>query len=45
MNETRKIKTLIIDDSAVMRQMLTTILHEDPDIHVVGTAANPLIAR
>ncbi|MDO8597665.1 MAG: chemotaxis-specific protein-glutamate methyltransferase CheB, partial [Sulfuricaulis sp.] len=45
MHETRKIKALIIDDSAVMRQMLTTILHEDPDIHVVGTAANPLIAR
>ncbi len=45
MNGTRKIKALIIDDSAVMRQMLTTILHEDPAIHVVGTAANPLIAR
>lgn len=45
MNEKRKIKALIIDDSAVMRQMLKTILHEDPDIDVVGTAANPLIAR
>jgi two-component system chemotaxis response regulator CheB len=45
MNKTRKIKALIIDDSAVMRQMLTAILHEDQDIHVVGTAANPLIAR
>ena len=45
MNEKKKIKVVIIDDSAVMRQMLKTILHEDPDIHVVGTAANPLIAR
>lgn len=45
MTNTKKIKALIIDDSAVMRQMLTTILHEDPSIHVVGTAANPLIAR
>ena len=45
MHDARKIKALIIDDSAVMRQMLTSILHEDPDIHVVGTAANPLIAR
>lgn len=45
MNTTKKIKALIIDDSALMRQILTTILHEDPDIHVVGTAANPLIAR
>ena len=45
MNASRAIKALIIDDSAVMRQMLKTILHEDPGIHVVGTAANPLIAR
>ena len=45
MNEKRKIKVLIIDDSAVMRQMLTAILHEDKDMLVVGTAANPLIAR
>ncbi|MHB8623684.1 MAG: protein-glutamate methylesterase/protein-glutamine glutaminase [Sulfuricaulis sp.] len=41
----KRIKALIIEDSAVMRQMLTSILHEDPGIHVVGTAANPLIAR
>lgn len=45
MNANEKIKVLIIDDSAVIRQMLTVILHEDPDIHVVGTAANPFIAR
>lgn len=41
----KKIKVLVIDDSAVMRNLLTTILHEDPDIRVVGVAANPLIAR
>lgn len=45
MNAAKKIKVLVVDDSALMRQILTTILHEDPDIHVVGTAANPLIAR
>ncbi len=45
MKQEKGIKALIIDDSAVMRQMLTMILHEDPDIRVVGTAANPLIAR
>jgi two-component system chemotaxis response regulator CheB len=45
MTNSKKIKALIIEDSAVMRQMLTSILHEDPGIHVVGTAANPLIAR
>lgn len=42
---TRKIKALIIDDSALMRQVLAAILREDPGINVVGTAANPLIAR
>ncbi|GAB4510828.1 MAG: chemotaxis response regulator protein-glutamate methylesterase [Sulfuricaulis sp.] len=45
MQDARKIKALIIDDSALMRQVLTTVLHQDPEIHVVGTAANPLIAR
>jgi two-component system chemotaxis response regulator CheB len=41
----KKIKVFIIDDSALMRQLLTAILHEDPEMHVVGTAANPLLAR
>jgi two-component system chemotaxis response regulator CheB len=45
MNDKRKIKALIIDDSALMRQVLTAVLHQDPEINVVGTAANPLIAR
>ncbi len=45
MKKEKGIKALIIDDSAVMRQMLTMILHEDPGIRVVGAAANPLIAR
>jgi len=45
MNETKKIKILIIDDSALMRQLLTAIFHEDPELQVVGTAANPLLAR
>ncbi len=39
------IKVLIIDDSALVRNMLTQILDSDPGIDVVGTAANPNIAR
>ena len=39
------IKVLIVDDSALVRNMLTEILNSDPDIEVVGTAANPIIAR
>lgn len=38
-------KVLIVDDSAVVRQILTEILSADPDIEVVGSAADPLIAR
>ncbi len=41
----KKIKVLIVDDSAVMRQLLTAILQEDPAIEVVGVAADPHIAR
>lgn len=40
-----KIKVLIIDDSALVRKMLSEILDSDPNIEVVGTAADPLIAR
>jgi len=39
-----KIKVLIVDDSAIVRQTLSTILTEDPDIEVLGVASDPLIA-
>lgn len=38
-------KVLIVDDSAVVRQMLTEILSSDAGIEVVGSASDPLIAR
>ncbi|MGR9114520.1 MAG: protein-glutamate methylesterase/protein-glutamine glutaminase [Gammaproteobacteria bacterium] len=41
----RKIRVLIVDDSALIRSLLTEILRSTPDIEVVGTAADPLIAR
>lgn len=41
----KKIKVLIVDDSAVIRQLLSMLLSEDPEIEVVGTAGDPLIAR
>lgn len=40
-----KIRVLVIDDSALIRQMLTEILNSRDDIEVVGTAEDPLIAR
>jgi len=39
-----KIKVLIIDDSAVVRQTLTDILSSDHQIDVIGAAADPYIA-
>jgi two-component system chemotaxis response regulator CheB len=39
-----KIRVLIVDDSAVIRRLLTRILEADPGIEVVGTARNGRIA-
>lgn len=39
-----KIKVLIVDDSAVVRQTLTDILQGDPEIEVMGVAADPYFA-
>ncbi|MDP2200072.1 MAG: chemotaxis response regulator protein-glutamate methylesterase [Sulfurimicrobium sp.] len=40
----KKIKVLIVDDSAVVRQVLSGVLAEDPAIEVLGAAADPLFA-
>jgi two-component system, chemotaxis family, protein-glutamate methylesterase/glutaminase len=40
-----KIRVLIIDDSALVRDLLSKILATDPGIEVVGTAADAYIAR
>ncbi|MCF7751804.1 chemotaxis response regulator protein-glutamate methylesterase [Bacillus subtilis subsp. subtilis] len=45
MTQTGPCRVLIVDDSAVVRQMLSEILASDRDIEVVGTAADPLLAR
>ncbi len=39
-----KIRVLIVDDSAVVRQTLSEILASDPGIEVIGTAADPFVA-
>jgi two-component system chemotaxis response regulator CheB len=41
----RPIKVMIVDDSAVVRQVLTRDLQRDPRIQIVGTAPDPIIAR
>ena len=40
-----KIRVLIVDDSALMRQVLGMLLARDPGIEVVGTAPDPYVAR
>ena len=40
----QKIKVLIVDDSAVVRHALRSLLSPDPDIQVIGAAADPFIA-
>ncbi|WP_369857299.1 chemotaxis response regulator protein-glutamate methylesterase [Candidatus Thalassolituus haligoni] len=39
------VRVLVVDDSALIRKMLTQILSEAKGIEVVGTAHDPLIAR
>jgi len=40
-----KIKVLCIDDSALMRGIMTEIINGQPDMEVVATAPDPLVAR
>src|SRR5260370_39909762 len=40
----QKIRVLIVDDSASVRQILTSILNEDPDIEVMAAASDPFVA-
>ena len=39
------IDVLIVDDSAVVRKVLSAELSKTPDINVVGTAIDPFVAR
>ena len=39
-----KIKVLVIDDSAVVRETMSQILNSDPEIEVMGTASDPVFA-
>jgi two-component system chemotaxis response regulator CheB len=39
-----KIKVMIIDDSAVVRQAIREILEREPDMEIIGAAADPLFA-
>lgn len=41
----RKIQVLCVDDSALVRGLMTEIINSQPDMQVVATAPDPLVAR
>ena len=40
----REIKVMVVDDSAVVRKVMSAILDRDPEIRVIGTAPDPIFA-
>jgi two-component system chemotaxis response regulator CheB len=42
---TTKIRVVVVDDSALVRGLLTEIIDRQPDMCCVGAAADPLLAR
>jgi two-component system chemotaxis response regulator CheB len=45
MTTPKKIRVLVVDDSALARKVIGDILRKDPEIEVVGTANDPYMAR
>ncbi|MFY8017105.1 MAG: chemotaxis response regulator protein-glutamate methylesterase, partial [Inhella sp.] len=40
-----KTRVVVVDDSALVRSILTEIINKQPDMECIGSAADPLIAR
>jgi len=45
MIEQKKIGVVVIDDSALIRKLLTEIINSQPDMRALGAAPDPLVAR
>ncbi len=45
MPPTRPIRVLIVDDSAIVRKIISEALAGEPDLEVVGSAPDPYVAR
>jgi chemotaxis response regulator CheB len=41
----KKIRVIVVDDSAVMRHLLSEIIDAEPDMEAIGGASDPLVAR
>jgi two-component system chemotaxis response regulator CheB len=44
-NKNRRIKVLIVDDSAIVRKILSDVISAEPDMEVVGTAPDAYVAN
>lgn len=40
-----KIRVLCVDDSALMRNMISAVVNQQPDMEMVATAPDPITAR
>ena len=40
-----KTRVVVVDDSALVRSLLTEIINRQPDMECVGAASDPLVAR
>lgn len=45
MTKPSKIKVLVVDDSAIVRRILSDSIASEPDLEVIGTAPDPFVAR
>jgi two-component system chemotaxis response regulator CheB len=45
MIDAKRIRVLIVDDSAIVRKILAETLSSEPDLEIVGTAPDPYVAR
>jgi len=43
--EKRRVRVLVVDDSALVRKAISDALSQDPEIEVVGSACDPYVAR
>ena len=44
-SENRRVRVLVVDDSALVRKAITDALSQDPELEVVGSACDPYVAR
>jgi len=45
MAERKPVRVLVVDDSALMRRLITSILSSDPEVEVIGAVNDPFAAR